>query len=226
MMNKNELRDAFSKVQASDGLVEAVLLTQDCQKPKATPWRMARRVAACAAVLALLMGAMLFWDGTGEKAPFISVIVYADGENGVEIKLPDQNSAVSNVTDENDLSHSSGPLVEYDKTRFFFKILLNEYEKRYAGYKVYQDGKEVKRLNTKELSVGTAFVFEESPDDRKGQYTVSTETHVWGHTEKKTEIEIHYLKEGGDLLLKCIISVTPQEDDFLIVLEEVFVPEE
>ncbi len=226
MMNKKEFREAFVKVQASESLTQAILLTEENKMPKVAPWRIALRVAACAAVLALLIGAMLFGDGTGEKAPFISVIVYADGENGVELKLPDQNSAVSNVADENDLSYSSGPLIEHDKTRFFFEILLNEYEKQYTGYKVYQDGKELKRLNTEELSVATAFIFAESSNDSKGQYTVSTETHVWGHTEKKTEIEIHYLKEDGALLLKCVISITPQEDDFLIVLEEVFVPEE
>lgn len=222
-MNKQELHEAFSKLHASDDLFADVCALK--KERKQFPWKTVRRAAACAAVLALLIGAMLFGDGPGEKTPFISVIVYADGENGVEIKLPDQNSAVSNVTDEIDLSHYSGPLIEHDKTRFFFKILLNEYEKQYTGYKVYQDGKELKKLNTKELSVGTVFALKESSDYGKGQYSVSTETHVLGCTEKKTEIEIHYLKEGGDLLLKCIISVTPQEDDFLIVLEEVFVPE-
>lgn len=220
-MNKQELNRALSHIHASDCLKEEVLMMKS--KSKIDFRLMAKRAAVCAAVLALLIGALLFGDGTGEKAPFISVIVYADGDNGVEIQLPDQNSAVSNVTDENGLTHYSGPIIEHDKTRFFFKILLNEYERQYAGYKVYQDGEELKRLNTKELSVGTAFVFEESSDDSK--YTVSTETHVLGYAEKKTEIEIHYLKEGGKLLLKCIISVTPQENDFLIVLEEVSVPE-
>ena len=61
MMNKNELRDAFSKVQASDGLMQAVLLTEEKQKPRTNPWRTARRVIACGAVLALLIGTMLFW---------------------------------------------------------------------------------------------------------------------------------------------------------------------
>lgn len=60
-MNKNELRDAFSKVQASDGLMQAVLLTEDNQKPRTNSWRIARRVAGCAAVLALLIGTMFFW---------------------------------------------------------------------------------------------------------------------------------------------------------------------
>ena len=220
-MNKQELTGALSRIHASDDLKKEVLAMKSKSKPDFR--LMAKRAALCAAALALLIGALLFADGTGEKAPFISVIVYADGENGVEIQLPDRNSAVSNVTDENDLTHYSGPLIEHDKTRFFFKILLNEYEKQYAGYKVYQDGKELKRLNTKELSVGTAFVFEESSDDSK--YTVSTETHVVGYAEKKTEIEIHYLKEGGEILLKCVISITPQEEGFLIVLQEVYVAE-
>lgn len=220
-MNKQELNRALSHIHASESLKEEVLAMKSKLNPN---FRLiAKRAAVCAAALALLIGALLFADGTGEKAPFISVIVYADGENGVEIQLPDRNSAVSNVTDENDLTHYSGPLIEHDKTRFFFKILLNEYEKQYAGYKVYQDGKELKRLNTKELSVGTAFVFEESSDDSK--YTVSTETHVVGYAEKKTEIEIHYLKEGGELLLKCVISITPQEEGFLIILQEVYVAE-
>lgn len=211
-------------IQALDAIPDAQLQSaMGVYERKRKQKHLWTRTVTCAAALALLIGALLFADGTGEKAPFISVIVYADGENGVEIQLPDRNSAVSNVTDENDLTHYSGPLIEHDKTRFFFKILLNEYEKQYAGYKVYQDGKELKRLNTKELSVGTAFVFEESSDDSK--YTVSTETHVVGYAEKKTEIEIHYLKEGGELLLKCVISITPQEEGFLIILQEVYVAE-
>lgn len=224
-MNKNKLREAFSQVQAPDGLMQAALLTEDNQKLRTNPWRIARRLIACAAVLALLIGAMLFGEGLGKKTPFISVIVYAADGHGVEIKLPDKNSAVSNVTDEDDLSYSSGPLPEPDKIRFGFSILLNEYEKQYSDYKVYQDGNEIKRLNTKELSVGTAFSFNPNQENGKDPYTVSTQTVVTGRTEKKTEIEIHYLKEGGELLLKCVISVTPHEEDFLIVLEEVYVPE-
>ena len=218
-MSKLVLSKAMGNIP-DDMLQEAM----EVKKKKPVGW-VIFRAAVYAAVLALCIGIMLFWDGTGGKAPFISVIVYADEGNSVELKLPDQNSAVSNVADESDLPYSSGPYIEYNETRFFFKILLNEYEKQYTGYKVYQNGRELKRLNTKELSVATAFVFAESSNDGKGQYTISTETHVWGHTEKKTEIEIHYLKEGGALLLKCVISITPQEDDFLIVFEEVYVPE-
>ena len=219
-MKKFVLSEALGAVP-DDMLQEAMEVKK--RKPVG---RVLFRAAAYAAVLALCIGIMLFWDGTGGNAPFISVIVYADEGNSVELKLPDQNSAVSNVADESDLPYSSGPYIECDETRFFFKILLNEYEKQYTDYKVYHNGKELERLNTKELSVATAFVFAEASNDSKGQYTVSTETHVGGHTEKKTEIEIHYLKEGGALLLKCVISITPQEDDFVIVLEEVYVPEE
>lgn len=183
------------------------------------------RLTACAAVLALLIGTMLFGSISDGKKPFITVIVYAEDGQSVELMLPDINSAVSNVTDGDDLSYSSGPLPEPDNTWFYFSILLNEYEKQYTDYKVYQDGNEVTRINTKELSVGTAFSQEMNQENGKNQYTVSTQTIVTGHTEKKTEIEIHYLQENGDLLLKCVISVTPQGDDFLISLEEVYVPQ-
>ena len=202
------------------------MLREAMEVKKHTGRKWILRAAACAAVLALLIGAMLFGNGSGKNPPFVSVIVYAADGHGVELKLPDENSAVSNVTDEDDLSYSSGPLPEPDKIRFRFSILLNEYEKKYSSYKVYQDGNELIRLNTKELSVGTAFSFEANQENGKDQYTVSTQTIVTGRTEKKTEIEIHYLKENGDLLLKCVISITPQAEDFLIVLEKVHLPEE
>ena len=183
------------------------------------------RAAACAAMLALLIGAMLFGDGTGEKASFISVIVYADGENGVELKLPDQNSAVSYVKDEYLGYYSSGPSTDEDKTHFYFGIRLNEYERQYTDYKVYKNGKEVekgKRID--DLWAATTWSVTEF-DDRGYPYKQGWQTTVTGYTEEKIEIEIHYLKERGDLLLSCKISVTPQEEGFLIVLEEVYVPE-
>ena len=180
------------------------------------------RVVAAAAVLVLLIGMLFYGGGSGKNAPFVSVIVYADSGNGVEIKLPEQNSAFSNVTNEGYLS--APPTSDEDTTRFFFRIQLNEYEKSYAGYKVYQDGEELTKLNNKELLVGTLFVFTKPENISEGQPAVTTETMVWGHTEKETEIEIHYLKEDGGLLLKCVIRVTPQGDGFLIVLEEVYTP--
>ena len=87
MMNKNELRDAFSKVQASDGLMQAVLLTEEKQKPRTNPWRTARRVAGCAAVLALLMGAMFFWpveENYVTGPGLIKVYAYEMDETGNE----------------------------------------------------------------------------------------------------------------------------------------------
>ena len=213
-MSKFILSNAMGNIP-DDMLAEAL----EVKKNNGRKWII--RAAACAAMVALLIGAMLFGDGTGEKAPFISVIVYADDGNAVELKLPDQNSAISNTTNG---GYLSAPPIEDDKTRFFFYVLLNEYEKQYVGYKVYQDGKELKRENTKELTVATVFSVETNKENGKDQHNVSTQTSVCGYTEKKTVLEIHYLKEGGALLLKCVISVTPQEDDFLIVLEEVYVP--
>ena len=216
-MSKFKLSKAMGAV-SDDMLLEAM----EEKKQRRIGWSVLR-AAACLAVV-LWIGAVLFGSGTGNRSPFISVIVYAHGGNGVELRLPEENAAVSNVTDEDDLSFDSLPPMEDDQTRFSFAVFLNEYEQQYTDYKVYQDGKEIKKLNTKDLFIGTAFIFDPSQESGDDPYTVSTQTNVTGYTEKKTVIEIHYLKEDGALLLRCVISVTPQEDEFLIVLEEVYVP--
>jgi hypothetical protein len=140
----------------------------------------------------------------------------------VELHLPEKNSAFSNVTDDD--TYSSGPTSDgMEEGRFFCRISLNEYEKQYTHKRVFQDGEELTKLNTKELTVATSWV---APAvDSEQQFAQTTETTILGYTDTKTEIEIHYLKENGDLLLKCVISVTPQEEGFLIVLEEVYIPE-
>ena len=62
-MNRQELHRVFANVQASDELKMAVLSVEEEKSKKGSALRVVRRIAACAAVLALLIGAMLFWPG-------------------------------------------------------------------------------------------------------------------------------------------------------------------
>ena len=221
-MNKQELKRALSHIHASGDLKKEVLAMKS--KSKTDVRQLAKRAAVCAAVLALLIGIAILLERSDEKAPFLTVTVYADDNQGVELQLPDQDSAISNVT--KDGPYSSGPAYSViENGGFVFQVRLNEFEKQYASKRVYQDGKELERLNTKDLRVADLFVFTKIENESEYQFTTSVETLVEGYTEEATEIEIHYLKEGGELLLKCVISITPQEEGFLIILQEVYVAE-
>lgn len=65
MMNKQEFNEAYSRVKASDDLIRETLALD--KEKKTSPWKTLRRVAACAAVLALLIGTMFFWPATEES---------------------------------------------------------------------------------------------------------------------------------------------------------------
>lgn len=78
-MHKQELNEAFSKLHASDALKKEVISMKSESK---TDFRLiAKRAAVCAAVLALLIGAVLFWPISEENyitAPGL-IKVYAHG---------------------------------------------------------------------------------------------------------------------------------------------------
>ena len=62
-MNKQELHEAFSTIHASEDLMKEVLSVEMENRKRVNGWVLARRAVACAAVLALLIGALLFWPG-------------------------------------------------------------------------------------------------------------------------------------------------------------------
>lgn len=78
-MYKQELHEAFSKIHASEALKKEVLTMKS--KSKTDIRLVAKRVAVCAAVLALLIGTVFFWPVTDENyvtAPGM-IKVYAHG---------------------------------------------------------------------------------------------------------------------------------------------------
>lgn len=86
-MNKQELNGALSHIHASDGLKKEVL-TMKC-KSTIDVRKLTHRVAVCAAALALLIGAVLFWPASEENyitAPgLIKVYAHELDESGNEI---------------------------------------------------------------------------------------------------------------------------------------------
>lgn len=65
-MHKQELHEALSQIHASGDLVKEVLSVDMENRKPASGWRIARRIAVCAAVLALLL-TWLLWPGTEES---------------------------------------------------------------------------------------------------------------------------------------------------------------
>ena len=60
MMNKQELNEAFSQLRASDDLLQGVLDLEKERAPRPNAWKIVHRVAACAAVLAIVLTALLW----------------------------------------------------------------------------------------------------------------------------------------------------------------------
>lgn len=69
MMNKQDLQGTFSKIQTPDELLEEVCSLLSEKKVRPNTWKIVSRVAACAAVLAIMLTALL-WpakNGTDEN---------------------------------------------------------------------------------------------------------------------------------------------------------------
>ena len=95
-MNKQKLQGAFSKIHASDDLSRKVLSVEKDQKKVGFAWRPAVRVATAAALMvAILIGAVVFWPVEDSHEPGIIAVpgvmkVYACDSSAMDsIKLED-----------------------------------------------------------------------------------------------------------------------------------------
>ena len=74
-MNKQELQGAFSKIHASDDLSRKVLSVEKDQNKVGFAWRPAVRVATAAALMvAILIGAIVFWPVEDSQEPGIIAV--------------------------------------------------------------------------------------------------------------------------------------------------------
>ena len=74
MMNKQELHEAFSQIHASDDLIGAVCALDKETKQRPNTWTIVRRVAAVAAVIAMLLTAALWPMDSGTEEPGIVAV--------------------------------------------------------------------------------------------------------------------------------------------------------
>lgn len=222
-MRKQELKEAFSQLHASEELVQEVLSLEMENKKPVNGFKIAKRVAACAAVLAVLLTAML-WPGEtgtsdGTRKPALGVQVYAAdglvelgstggtpvyaGEENTrpDLGLPDDRNVYvyNSSTGEWELLHKTA---EDRPPQFTLIIWTHDYLEDYSPrLSVYRDGTLVD-LTDKD-SVNFNLSLAGFRDGRQG----------WDLTcsfEEVTTLEIIVEDENtGTLLLKQIVEVTP-----------------
>ena len=134
-MNKQELNAAFSCVKASDDLIRETLAIE--KGKKIAPRKILRRVVACAAVLALFFGVLVF------KIPFplLNIPVYARALNDKELNVsffvpkyeapshevkPEDKYLISSFNSDQNASLYSGPT-------FSMSLHLNEKTTEYEA---------------------------------------------------------------------------------------------
>ena len=127
---KNEtFKEAFSSVTASDDMVnKAMQIPEENEiRPSFSGWQVARRVAAAAVIVAVLVGAMMLpgppvtvTDPTGGTQvvhmPLFSVQVYAAGEY---VDMPEENGDVIFAGQENTNPNSTMGLINDGKPSFY-----------------------------------------------------------------------------------------------------------
>ena len=127
---KNEtFKEAFSSVTASDDMVNKAMQIPDENeiRPSFSGWQVARRVAAAAVIVAVLVGAMMLpgppvtvTDPTGGTQvvymPLFSVQVYAAGEY---VDMPEENGDVIFAGQENTNPNSTMGLINDGKPSFY-----------------------------------------------------------------------------------------------------------
>lgn len=213
-MNKNELREAFSKVQASDGLMQAVLLTEEKQKPRTNPWRTARRVAVCA----LLVVALLFGFFDYRSAPYFTIRVYASETDSVTLSPKDATIFVP-VLDMSQIKNDPSYRPEFDSTLgsnweaasiFLLSVYLNDETKDYEQINVFVDGR-LLGPNSTDGFVGYMF-----KDGEIGRF-------IRLDVNKNTRLDIVFCDENGKELQHYGVRIEPAEGGWNVTLDEAYV---
>lgn len=210
-MNKQELNAAFSCVKASDDLIREILAIE--KEKKIAPRKILRRVAACAAVLALFFGVLVF------KIPFplLNIPVYARTLNDKELNVsffvpkyeapshevkPEDKYLISSFNSDQNASLYSGPT-------FSMSLHLNEKTTEYDQLLIFLDGKVIKPSFD-----SCMWLYITNPDGTKGRlFTVVVEK------ETRVDIILHD-NETVSILQQISMLIAPTEGGWIVTMNE------
>ena len=197
----HKIKETFACVKASDDTVKAVLnIPAEQEAPRRfSHWQVVRRVAACAAMLALLIGAMVLPGKDGEPAPFFTIHVYA------------------NETGSNAGAHFPG----YDsappssqKTMFFVDVWLD------TDLSIFMPNRESERPTLRVLCNGE-IVDAQDKNIMIGLLASTTSDDVGysvaGRVDKPSMLEIILTAPDNSILQKCFVLVMPALFDGYVV---------
>ena len=174
------------------------------------------RVAAIAAVIAILMTALLWLDGRENPTPYFSVYVYANETDTVELQLKEDPilsnwDPTSHPMYDPDYSSSFGPSDSKEiGPSFRIQIELNDETRRCDDLTILMDGEKVDHKFG-----GNVFV----------SYSLSTETskftalNITGIVEKSTKMDIMLYDEDA-ILQHYTIIITPIAEGYTVVLDK------
>ncbi len=221
-MNKSEFQDAFSKVQASDSLMQAVLLTDDNQKPRTNPWRIARRVAACAAVLALLIGAMFFWPVEENYVTGPGVLVVRAYETD-EPSVSDENSTILKEGIVVPMAYTWHPGISWTALAlglpFRFSVPEEDYPNQEVAFEIWLSGGDFESLDHYLIDFDDKA---DSYDIMRARYlgnhfTIPNNERLWWnrieHIFDEQNREVHYVEMETD---QVFVDVILRADNHII----------
>lgn len=221
MMNKQELNEAFSCVRASDDLIRETL-TLDKEK-KTSPWKIVRRVAACAAVVALLIGTMYFWpvEDNYVTGPGVLVVrAYETDEPGIS----EENGSVLEEGIVVPMEFTWSPADSMTSTGLGLPFRVSVPEEDYPGreitFEIWLSGGDFQHLEymLDFLDCDTA----DSYDVLRARYlgkhfTISNNKRLWwnetGHIFDEQNREVHYVGLDTD---RVFVDVILRADKYII----------
>ena len=225
-MKNEELRGAFSRMQAPDACVEKVLAMQSGEK-RMKHGAVVRRIVAAAAALVLITGGLFFLDKLEKPMPFFTMYVYANETDTVELGPQGEMSVLcegvpkrNNETPEDPNPFPGNllsPIVGADNRErlFMVNILYTERTKGYTEREIFCNGENI--INQKNILIG----FSGGPGDQR-----FSGFFVAGTVETVSVIDVFLYGEEGELLQKYSFTVTPLEEGYRIDLGETYVKDE
>lgn len=218
-MYKQELKEAFSKLHASEDLMEEVLSLEKENRKSSNGRKMIWRVAACAAVLVLLV-AVAF----GNSEPFFSVQVYASETDYVKFDQKGDTIFIPAPDDSDDFSYRDDPSYrpELDSyiteeggkllngPGFWLQLWLDDKTIDYDQIIIFVDGQQL------DQSYHNGFWGYISKEDAKGRFIAIA-------VEKTTYVNIVLYDANGKVLQEYGMEVKPVEGGWYVILDKTYI---
>jgi len=182
--------------------------------------RSIRRIAAIAAVIAILMTALLWLDGSGNPTPYFSVYVYANETEGVELTI-DKIESFPNYDPSKDSTYRPifnsyvglGPQSNPFENMFNIRVKLDDQTQEYDNLLIFFDGKKMEPSLSNGMLVGFCY------DPTSGQKSLS----IYAEVKSITTVDLVLTTDAGDILQHYSMKVTPTSEGYEIFLEKAYI---